>query len=239
MPMASVGTRDSFTGWLDPEGRKQIILYRRSLRNSMRRYVEKIPYIDGVSENAADKYPFLRILAGAYVNLVRGELAQHNNDPSDALWTGLVFGPLFSEIWQTACSLPLTGLKIPTSIPVFQGADPAQQEQRVRWLLEFSEQLPSYELEDWIAIETFETAEILARAYEKAFIELATVCAQSEAMTIRHHASLLAEIVTDMLNLVMQHGEQTDSRLPETHLHKQLGARQEALRAPYATKSAV
>ncbi|MBI4738102.1 hypothetical protein HY772_00795, partial [Candidatus Woesearchaeota archaeon] len=61
--MATVRTRDSFVHWWDPEGRKNIIVHRRSLRVSTKRYLEKVPLIEGVPEDYETRYPQASMLA--------------------------------------------------------------------------------------------------------------------------------------------------------------------------------
>lgn len=234
--MASVRTRDSFDHWWDPEGRKSIIVNRRSLRASTKRYLEKVPLIDGVPPDYEATFPQAAMLAEAYVRLVKGELAHHNGDKNEALWTGMLFGPLFAQIWETACSINLKAVSVPASVQAFTGAPKAEQVQKATWLVEYTRLLPEYSIEDWLADETLETAELFARAYVKAFAEFATVCEREgeDPIVIRHHSAVLAEIISDMLNLVVQGGEPTDLRLPDSHIHKQIAIQQVTARAPSA-----
>lgn len=234
MSMATVRTNDSFDHWWDAEGRKRIILLRRSIRTSTKRYVDDIPYIEGAPSDPETAYPLPFKLAKIYVGLVKGELAHHDDQPEDALWTGLLFGPCFQLLWSCATALPVRGLKIPDNIKAYRGEDLTAIKSQISWMLDFVSALPDYTIEDWIAIETLETAEILARAYAKAYVELAVSCDEVDPIVIRHHAAMLGEIIADMLNLVMQSGERTDLRLPDTHLHKQIATRQATLRQPKA-----
>jgi hypothetical protein len=236
MSMATVRTKDSFDHWWDAEGRKRIVLYRRSLRASTSRYVEKLPCIDGVSANYQAEFPVISNLARAYVALVRGELAHHNDDPRAALWTGMLFGPLFTLMWDTASRVPFKSIKVPATA-FFHGGNTEQHLADASAIVEFTAKLPEYQIEDWIALETFETAEILAKAYVKAFAEFYYSAQQEDVMVVRHHSALLAEVIGDMLNLVLMGGEQTDQRLPDNHLHKRLAIQQEKLRAPRAPKT--
>lgn len=236
MSMASVRTRDSFDHWWDPEGRKNIIVNRRSLRESTNRYLFKVPLIEGVPQDYESKFPQAALLAEAYVTLVKGEIAQHNGNKEDALWTGMMFGPLFSQIWQNACSISLQAINVPADIAAFRGASDSEQVSNARWIAEKARSFPTYVIEDWLAQETVETAEVFAKAYVKAFAEFATVCERADepVMVVRHHSAILAEIINDMLNLVVQGGEPTDLRLPDSHLHKQIAMRQAQLRSPAA-----
>lgn len=236
MSMATVRTADSFDHWWDTEGRKRIVLFRRSLRASTIRYIEKVPSIPGVPADLEKHFPAVSMLGHAYVKLVRGELAHHNGDKIAALWTGLLFGPLFAQIWATASAVSLEGVKVPDVIHSFRGADAKAQKTNAAWISEFAASLPSYHLEDWIALETLETAEILSRAYLKAFAEFSVAAQQSDVIVLRHHSALLAEIIGDMLNLVLMGGEKTDDRLPDNHIHKQLSVQQEKVRRPGAPK---
>lgn len=236
MSMATIRTADSFDHWWDPEGRKRIILYRRSIRASTERYVKQVPFIDGASEGLLSEHPAIPMLAEAYRGLVKGELAHHSGDPAHAMWTGVLFGPLFAQIWETASALKLKSLQPPAGVRAFAGGDPKKQAEEAQWLLDFIKSLPDYKIEDWIAQETYDTADILSQAYVKAFIELAASTDATDRIVIRHHAAVLGEIISDMLNLVMQGGERTDLRLPPDHLHKKISVQQEKLRAPYAAK---
>lgn len=236
MSMATVRTRDSFDHWWDPEGRKNIIINRRSLRVSTKRYLDNVPLIDGIPDDYHNKYPHAAMLAETYVRLVKGELAHHNDDKNEALWTGMLFGPLFAQIWESACAVNLKALKIPTTIQAFKGAQETDHVQKATWLLEHAKKLPNYEIEDWLAVETFETAELFGQAFIKAFAEFSTVCERKgeDPIVVRHHSAILAEIISDMLNLVIQGGEPTDLRLPDSHIHKQIAIQQEKAREPSA-----
>jgi hypothetical protein len=236
MSMATVRTKDSFDHWWDAEGRKKIVLYRRSLRASTSRYVEKLPCIEGVPDDYEAEFTVVSKLAKSYVALVRGELAHHDGDPHVALWTGMLFGPLFTLMWDTASRVPFRAIDVPPGNIFFRGDKSEEHLAEVSAIVDFTAKLPEYQIDDWIAIETLETAEILARAYVKAFAEFHYAARQQEVMVVRHHSALLAELIGDMLNLVLMGGEQTDQRLPDNHLHKRLAIQQEALRAPRAPK---
>ena len=203
MSMATVRTADSFDHWWDTEGRKKIVLFRRSLRASTSRYVYKVPSIPGVPEDLAASFPAVEMLADSYVKLVRSELAHHNRDKSTALWNGMLFGPLFAQIWATASTVPFEQIPVPASISCFKGADTRGEIQQSTWISNFANSLPDYTIKDWIAIETLETAEILAKAYLKAYAEFFISAKQSDVMVVRHHSALPAEIIGDMLNLVL------------------------------------
>ncbi|NKL25417.1 hypothetical protein GFL92_01100 [Rhizobium leguminosarum bv. viciae] len=186
--------------------------------------------IDGVPSDIEEAHPDVAMLAEAYVSFVKGELAHHDGNAEHALWTGLAFGPLFAQMWASASSLRLKELDVPVSFDAFRGSN--DQAERAKWLVDYARQLPEYKIVDWIAVETLQTAEILARAYVKCFAELAVVCEQSDIPTIRHHSALLGELLADMLNLVTMGGERTDLRLPDTHLHKKIAIEQESVRSP-------
>src|SRR5208283_5286089 len=167
MSMATFRTADSFDHWWDTEGRKRIVLFRRSLRASTTRYVEKVPSIPGVPPDLKKSFPAVSMLADAYVNLVRGELAHHDGDKSAALWTGLLFGPLFAQIWATASAVSLDGIKVPNEVRSFRGATSEAEIVDATWISQFAASLPKCEIDDWIALETLDTAIILSRGYLK------------------------------------------------------------------------
>ena len=105
----------------------------------------------------------------------------------------------------------------------------------IDFLKNFASNLPKYTIEDWIAAETFETAEMLARCFVKSFAELSHVCSKSDEVpiVIRHHAAQAALWLTEMQSLVLQGGEQTDLRLPDNHVHKISALRQREVRQQF------
>ncbi|TBG85554.1 hypothetical protein ELG69_16315 [Rhizobium leguminosarum] len=237
MSMATVKTKDSLLHWWDPEGRKQIIIKRRSMRASLKNYLERVPTIPECPDDLEGYAPVASQLSECFVTLVTAEQAEHNGDAQAALWTGMMFGPLFAEIWNTAISINVRSIPLPDNVPIFRGAQAEDEISRIAWIVEFARALPSYKIEDWTALEAVETAEMLARAYLKAFAELKAVCdaERSDPMVLRHHASILAENISDMLTLVMEAGEPSDLRLPDAHPHKQIAIAQERARAKAAS----
>lgn len=235
MVMATNSCNATFDHWWDPEGRKNQVIRRRNWRASMKIYLEKTPLISGVSADYVSACTDAKVLADVYVKFMEAELAHHDSNATDALWTGLLFGPLFSSLWSIAMSIQVSSLKIPASITCFRGSLSSEVQSDIQCLKSFSDALPKYSIEDWIAEETFETAEMLARCFVKSFAELTHVCAKSqeEAIVIRHHAAMLAVWLTEMQSVVMQGGEQTDLRLPDDHAHKISAMRQRQVRQQF------
>lgn len=234
MVMATNSCNSTFEHWWDPEGRKQQIIRRRNWRASMKIYLEKTPLIAGVSKDYASGHPEVQALADVYVKLMEAELAHHDSNPEHALWTGLMFGPLFANLWTLTTSIRVSSLTIPDGLNSFRGLS-SEQVLDVAFLTNFTDSLPAYAIEDWIAGETFETAEMLARCFVKSFAELSYVCAKSEEapIVIRHHAAQAALWLTEMQSLVLQGGEQTDLRLPDDHAHKISAMRQREVRQQF------
>lgn len=233
MVMATNSCSSTFDHWWDPEGRKQQIIRRRNWRASMKIYLEKTPLIAGVSKGYESVFPEAKALADVYVKLMEAELAHHDANPEHALWTGLMFGPLFANLWTLTTSIQVSSLTIPAGVSSFRGV--RENTSDVAFLKSFVEALPSYVVEDWIAGETFETAEMLARCFVKSFAELSHVCSRSEVepIVIRHHAAQAAVWLTEMQSLVLQGGEQTDLRLPDDHAHKISAMRQREVRQQF------
>ena len=201
----------------------------------MKIYLEKTPLIDGVSADFVSSCTDAKTLADVYVKFMEAELAHHDSNSSDALWTGLLFGPLFSSFWAFATSIQVSSLKIPDSITCFRGSLTKENNSDIQALKSFSDSLPKYEIEDWIAEETFETAEMLAQCFVKSFAELAHVCSKKheEPIVIRHHAAMLAVWLSEMQSIVIQGGEQTDLRLPDDHAHKVSAMKQRKVRQQF------
>ena len=132
-----------------------------------------------------------------------------------------MFGPLFTAMWTLLTSIRVSSLPIPDEINSFNGLS-ADHKLDIGFLMRFTDDLPKYTIEDWIAEETLETAEMLGRCFVKSFAELSHVCTKSNEVpiVIRHHAAQAALWLTEMQSLVLQGGEQTDLRLPDDHAHK-------------------
>lgn len=234
MVMATNSCNATFEHWWDPEGRKKQIIRRRNWRASMKIYLEKTPLIAGVSSDFESTVTDAKALADVYVKLMEAELAHHDSNPDHALWTGLMFGPLFADMWTLLTSIRVSSLAIPDGINSFRGL-PAEHKLDIGFLKSFASGLPKYNIEDWIAEETFETAEMLARCFVKSFAELSHVCSKSDEVpiVIRHHAAQAALWLTEMQSLVLQGGEQTDLRLPDDHAHKISAMRQREVRQQF------
>ncbi len=234
MVMATNSCNATFEHWWDPEGRKHQIVRRRNWRASMKIYLEKTPLISGVSKGYESIFPDAKALADVYAKLMEAELAHHDSNPEHALWTGLMFGPLFANLWTLTTSIKVSSLAIPDGINSFRGL-PRKHKLDVAFLKNFADALPVYIIEDWIAGETFETAEMLAQCFVKSFAELSHVCSKSEEepIVIRHHAAQVALWLTEMQSLVLQGGEQTDLRLPDDHAHKISAMRQREVRQQF------
>jgi len=234
MVMATNSCNSTFDHWWDPEGRKNQIVRRRNWRASMKIYLDRTPLIAGVSSDFVSTVPDAQVLANVYVELMKAELAHHDSNADHALWTGLMFGPLFAAMWGLTTSIQVSSLPIPDGMKSFRGM-PAEHSLDIDFMREFSASLPSYTIEDWIAVETFETAEMLARCFVKGFAELSHVCSKDNEVpiVIRHHAAQAALWLTEMQSLVLQGGEQTDLRLPDDHAHKISAMRQREVRQQF------
>lgn len=234
MVMATNSCNSTFDHWWDPEGRKNQIVRRRNWRASMKVYLDRTPLIAGVASDFTATVPDAKALADVYVKLMEAELAHHDSNAEYALWAGLMFGPLFAAMWTLTTSIQVSSLSIPDGLNSFRGM-PAEHKLDTDFLKKFANEMPKYSIEDWIAAETFETAEMLARCFVKSFAELSHVCSKSDEVpiVIRHHAAQAALWLTEMQSLVLQGGEQTDLRLPDDHAHKISALRQREVRQQF------
>ena len=231
MFMPNETTRHVLQHWSDPESRKSIAVKRRNMRVSLKQYLHKVPMLGGVPANLADYVPTATKLADAYRALVVAEQVGHGGDRRAATSTSLVFGPLFAELWIAACSIQPRSM--PCFVPTVSGDNRDDEGKRAASILEFAKSLPEYEVDDWLAQETVATASLLADAYVKASAELKAVCesSQEDAVVLRHHTSVLAGNISDMIALVMEDAERIDLQLPDDHIHKTSVLTQERARS--------
>jgi len=202
------------------------------MRASLKAYLHKVPVLEGLPDDLSSYVPAAARLADAYRTIVQAEQAHHGGDAQAATWTRLIFGPLFSELWNAAFNIRISARAVPLSMHAFRDQICKIDEDRIDRISEFAKSLPEYPVVNWLDQETVATANLLAEAYVKASAELKAVSEGSsqELIVLRHHASILERIVSDMLTLVMEGGEPTDLHLPNLHVHRTAALAQDTAR---------
>jgi hypothetical protein len=222
MSLIAVETRVMLQHWWDPEYRGSIAVKRRNMRVSLKQYLHKVPVMEGVPGNLAEYVPTVARLAEAYRRLVHAQEVHRADDGQATAWAVWACGPLFAEIWNTACSFQIGAQAGPASALACAESGAVEEAQRIARICEFTSELPQHDVEDWLAQETIATANLLSEAYVKASAEFKAGCQmpRQDPLVLRHHAWLQAEIVSDMLTILMEGGRPGGFRLPDGHAHR-------------------
>jgi hypothetical protein len=219
MLITTMETRVVLQHWWDPEYRKSIAVKRRNMRVALKNYLHKTPLIAEVTGDLPDYVPSAFSLAESYRALVKAQHVPHQQHEPSQEGTEFVLGALFAEIWNTATRMQLLSPDLTSSLRDCATGD-TDDDRRVGGICAFAKSLPTVEVEDWLAQETIATANLLSEAYVKAFAEWKAVRENKrDLIIVKHHATILFELVSDMLSLAVECAEPSDKRLPKAHFH--------------------
>jgi hypothetical protein len=219
MLIAATETRVVLQHWWDPEYRKSIVVKRRNMRVALKNYLHKTPLIAEVPGDLPDYVPSAFSLAESYRALVKAQHVPHQRGEPSREGAEFVLGALFAEIWNAATRMQLLSPEMPSSLRAC-ATGAADDDRRVVGICAFAKSLPAGDVEDWLAQETIATANLLSEAYVKAFAESKAVRENKrDPIILKHHTTILFELVSDMLSLAVECAEPSDQRLPKAHFH--------------------
>jgi hypothetical protein len=185
---------------------------RKELTEILIHYLEEKPCIAGSPEVFEGVNSYADSLAQHYVTLLKSEITGHRGDKAESLASMAALGMVFSEMWGEAYAALNKNQEI-ISHPFMVGYKQTSERNR---LLDISL------IQAVSAIEAQRTKILLARSYCKALTELQSCASGNEKSIIKHHTSLVGDLMDEMLNLVQylsQNNIESEFSLPPSHPH--------------------
>lgn len=176
-----------------------LVQQRRGLTQALRSYLQTDSCVEGVPHEVRGLNRHLDLLADAYVALVKEELSGHDSARTSMRCmraTALVF----SDMWRLPAALQSEHFQGDHALEI--GNSTASPAANVAFLEKLVEEYSGVSPDSPTATEVVDSARVLSEAYVKACAEYEAVLQQPEVSVVKHHASLISDIVKQMLALL-------------------------------------
>lgn len=197
---------------------------RKELTGILSQYLEAKPCVAGSPEVVEGINVYADSLAQHYVTLLKSEITGHGGDKTESLASMAALGIVFSEMWGEANAALNQNQEI-LNHPFMVGYKQTLERNR---LLDISsiQALAANEVQcakiPAEHIETYNYGSLLARGYCKALTELQSCASGNDKAIIKHHASLVGDLMDEMLDLVQYLSPdniESEFSLPPSHPH--------------------
>lgn len=202
----------------------QLIAHRAQLRESLQEYLANDACVEGAPASAEGLDKYADLLVEAFTGIVALELGGHESH-EDSYQTMASFAAVFAELWRIPAMAGPSRLRpLVTDVPV--SATEFVMTEAVQRLVDRAN---AVKVTDADHEEALTLASLLAKSYLKALAELREALKGNDLFVIKHHGSLVGDLLDEMLELV-QYPDPRDEQLTEYDLpqdHPHWRARQE------------
>lgn len=197
---------------------------RKELTEILIHYLEEKPCIAGSPEVFEGVNSYADSLAQHYVTLLKSEITGHGGDKAESLASMAALGMVFSEMWGEAYAALNKNQEI-INHPFMAGYKQTSERNRIldisliQALAAIEAQRTKIPMQH---VETYNYGSLLARSYCKALTELQSCALGNDKSIIKHHTSLVGDLMEEMLNLVQylsQNNIESEFSLPASHPH--------------------
>ena len=194
---------------------------RENLIQTLRAYLNDEPCVAGASKDIAKVNPHVNLLAKAYVALVKEEISGHKSRASGMRCmraTALVF----SDMWRIPANLDSKLLEGDDVLDIsLKGGQSATDTKLLKKLIKAYAKV---KIKKGATSQVLEAAEVLSESYARAYSEFQAALQNDDISVVYHHASLIADLIEQMHNLLNYTKQKTDTdftefNLPESHPH--------------------
>lgn len=198
-----------------------LVQQRDGLKKECLKYLGGKACVAGVPDVVAGINPHVDLLAQAYVALVKEELTGHA-DQETSMRCMHATALVFSDMWWFPASLVSRYSERNDALDVVnRTGESATDPEALKLLVEAYENTDVSAKSD-TAAEVLDTAQVLSDTYVKAFAEFQTSLESPEISVVTHHASLIADVVEQMMALLHYTKPKTEKdftefSLPESH----------------------
>lgn len=202
---------------------EEILKKRIALYGSAKMYIQEDGCVEGTPTTIEGINPYSDMLGQYYLAILKSELSSHGGDEIESLASMKAMSLVFSEMWAEASEL----LEDNKHLAKFDVALIPLGEFRQRRLDLTRLQLVIDKMNSQRTISaehkfSYDYGDLLVKSYCKALVEL-KLCAMGDDITIiKHHASLLGDLLDEMLDLVQYlqaDNPLTEQKLPLNHPH--------------------
>lgn len=198
--------------------------HRQELTEILKTYLESPLCVNGVMTQIEGTNPYADALARYYMTFLTSEIVGHGGDKLESIASMAGLGLVFSEMWAQASDVLYGNSEIKNHLLLTGKISIRQRE-------------PLFEIDRLAANADVDTlpADIpaglapeyrlgffLSRAYCKALVELQYCSIDEDCAMIKHHASLLGDLMDEMLDLVQYlspDNRESEYALPSSHPH--------------------
>lgn len=197
---------------------------RKELTGILGHYLEAKPCVAGSPEVVEGINPYADSLAQHYVTLLRSEITGHGGNKTESLASMAALSIVFSEMWSEASAALNQNQEI-LKHPFMVGYKQTLTKNRLLDISSIQALASSEEQRAKIPeehLETYNYGSILARGYCKALTELQSCASGNDQAIIKHHASLIRDLMDEMLDLVQYLSPkniESEFSLPPSHPH--------------------
>ncbi len=201
----------------------KILEKRTTLYGITKTYLQEDGCVEGTPTKIVGINPYSDMLGQYYLALLKSELSSHGGDEIESLASMKGMSLIFSEMWAEA-SEALEGNKHIDNfdLALIALGEPRQRRldiSRLDTVISKMNSQRSISDEDQF---TYDYGDLLVNSYSKALVEL-QLCAKGDDISIiKHHCSLLGDLLDEMLDLVQYlkvDNPPTEEALPLNHPH--------------------
>lgn len=206
----------------DPDFSK-VLKRRTALYGVLKTYLQEDACVKGTPTTIAGVNPYSDVLGQFYLALIKSELSSHGGEEIESLVSMQAMSLVFSELWAEPSELlkdnkHLAKLDIGL-IPLGESRQRRLDVSRLAIVIDKMNSQRSISTEHQF---TYDYGDLLIKSYSKALVELKTCATGDDISIIKHHASLLGDLLDEMLDLVQYLHEDnplTEQALPLNHPH--------------------
>jgi|GEM_PF-5891557 len=176
---------------------------RTALYGVLKKYLEEDACVEGTPKTIAGINPYADMLGQYFLAILHSELSAHRGDGIESLASMKAMSIVFSEMWAEASEF----LEVNKDLAKFDVAliPLGASRQRRLDVTRLEKVIEKLNGQRTIAVEhqfTFDFGNMLVKSYSKGLVELNLSAKGDDISIIKHHASLLGDLLDEMLDLV-------------------------------------
>ena len=201
----------------------EILRKRTDLYGVAKIYLQEDGCVEGTPTTIAGINPYSDMIGQYYLALLKSELSSYGGEEIESLAAMKAMSLVFSEMWAEASEL-LEGNKHLAKfdvalIPLGESRQRRLDVSRLEIVIDKMNSQRNISAEHQF---TYDYGDLLVKSYSKALVELKLCAMGDDISIIKHHASLLGDLLDEMLDLVQYlQGDNplTEQALPLNHPH--------------------
>jgi hypothetical protein len=201
----------------------EILKKRMALYGVAKTYLQEDGCVKGTPAIITGINPYCDMLGQYFLALLKSELSSHGGDEIESLASMKAMSLVFSEMWAEASEL-LEGNKHLAKfdvafIPLGESRQRRLDVSRLEIIIDKINSQRSISDENQF---TYDYGDLIVKSFSKALVELKLCAMDDDISIIKHHASLLGDLLDEMLDLVQylqDDNPPTELALPVNHPH--------------------